>query len=70
MTGALRWIKKALFIIFEWLPLKLIKFFFLEGESPTLSKSFKQSNVWQNPNDLNDETDWFKQPHIAIELVR
>ena len=25
------------------------------------------SNVWQNPNDPDDENEHFKQPHIAIE---
>ena len=29
--------------------------------------TIKQSNVWQNPNDLDDENDHFKQPLIAIE---
>ena len=32
---------------------------------------FKQininQNVWQNPNDPDDESEHFKQPHIAIE---
>ena len=27
------------------------------------------SNVWQNPNDPDDETEHFKQPHIAIDLL-
>ena len=27
-----------------------------------------QSNVWQNPNDLDDQNEHFKQPRIAIEL--
>ena len=25
------------------------------------------SNIWQNPNDPDDENEHFKQPHIAIE---
>ena len=25
------------------------------------------SNVWQNPDDPDDENEHFKQPHIAIE---
>ena len=27
-----------------------------------------ESNVWQNPNDPDDENEHFKQPLIAIEL--
>ena len=28
---------------------------------------FKQINVRQNPNDPDDESEHFKQPHFAIE---
>ena len=28
----------------------------------------KHGNVWQNPNDPDDENEHFKQPLIAIEL--
>ena len=27
----------------------------------------KHGNVWQNPNDPDDENEHFKQPHIATQ---